>query len=103
MLFEHRRCASLRMGHVGVVAAQPGVAVLLGRSCDLRDCGWELWGWVAAQPRVAVLLGGVAICEIAAGSCGGGWLHSQEWLCYKVKRSNRFRRRWRSSWTRASP
>ena len=20
--------------------------------------------------------------EFAAGLCGGGWLHSQEWLCY---------------------
>jgi len=65
------------------VAAQPRVAVLRGRSCDLRElrlgvvgvgglhsqewlcygaelrfceiAGWELWGWVAAQPRVAVL------------------------------------------------
>src|ERR1700720_3334042 len=22
------------------------------------------------------------MCEFAAGLCGGGWLHSQEWLCY---------------------
>jgi len=30
--------------------------------------------------RLAV--GEAAICEIAAGSCWGGLLHSQEWLCY---------------------
>jgi hypothetical protein len=60
----------------GVGGCTARVAVVLGRSGDVRDCGWELWG---------------------------GWLHSQEWLCYKVKTSNRSRRRWRSSWTRASP
>src|SRR5712672_1524287 len=78
-----------------------GYALRTSSMCELGD-GVCRSGWLHGQEWLCYW-GGAAICEIAAGSCGGGWLHSQEWLCYKVKTSNRFRRRWWSSWTRASP
>ena len=30
---------------------------------DLRVCGWDAWNWVAAQPGVAVLLGTIALLK----------------------------------------
>src|ERR1700730_3210464 len=61
-----RRCASLRLGYVKWVAAQPGGSVL------------------QSQARSSM-------CESVAGLCGSGWLRSQECLCHRVKTSKRFR------------
>src|ERR1700674_3525371 len=88
-----RRCASLRLGYVGVggCTARSVCATESGRVVDVRVCGWGMWEGVAEQGGVSVPESeeGSAVCEFAAGVCGSGWLHSQECLCHRVRQGRR--------------
>ena len=72
-----RRCASLRLGYVKWVAAQPGVSVpqSQARIVDVRVCCWAMWEWVAAQPGVSVPQSQARIADVRV-CCWAMW----EWV-----------------------